>query len=85
MGVEKHINTSSIFEAIIQCQQNKTKKKKSGSYVELSYAAKVCANSCLPEAAHFNSANHEGSNWLMFGNDAENKGLLKSTLKNALP
>lgn len=28
MGVEKHINTSSIFEAIIQCQQNKTKKKK---------------------------------------------------------
>lgn len=53
--------------------------------MELSYAAKVCANSCLPEAAHFNSANHEGSNWLMFGNDAENKGLLKSTLKNALP
>lgn len=26
MGVEKHINTSSIFEAIIQCQQNKKKK-----------------------------------------------------------
>lgn len=44
MGIEKHINTSSIFEAIIQCQQNKTR---SGSYVELSYAAKVCANSCL--------------------------------------
>lgn len=82
MGIEKHINTSSIFEAIIQCQQNKTR---SGSYVELSYAAKVCANSCLPEAAHFNSANHEGSNWLMFGNHAESKGLLKSTLKNALP
>lgn len=45
--------------------------------MELSYAAEVCANSCLPEAAQFNPANHAGSNRLMFGNHAESKGMVE--------